>query len=617
MSIKWRIRVVGLFFLLFGGAILFRLFYWQVLNRNKLVSMAYSQYNTERTIPSSRGQILSSDGFPLATNKQAYLLYASLNELEEDPDDIAEKIAPILYEEKKTGEKPSENNEVVLNKEQTEAVKDQKDKDKGLDQDTDADPDPDSKVDKDEAIAEYAETIASRLHQEDLVWTALEHKISPETKQQLEELDIKGLGFEKEDIRFYPEASMAGHLVGFLGKNKEGQDVGYFGLEGNYDIELKGRPGVVTAEKDAANNPILFGGFNSQKKIDGQDLVLNIDRAVQYLVDKKLKKGIKQYGAKSGSVVIMDPETGGVIAMSSIPRYDPNRYWEEEKGDFKNPVIASTYEPGSTLKVLVMAGAIEEGVVQANTPCPICDGPVEIGKYQIKTWNEKYHPQSTMTEVIVNSDNTGMVYAGRQLGVDKLYTYIEDFGFGEETGIDLQEEVPARIRPKKDWGEIELATASFGQGIAVTRMQMVRAVSAIANGGKLMQPQVVDRYITTQKEIDVKPKVEKQVISRKTAETIKEMMVKAVEEGGAKWTKLDDYKIAGKTGTAQIPVAGHYDKEKTITSFVGFGPADDAEFVMLVTLREPTTSPWGSETAAPLFFDIAEKLLIYYGVQPE
>ncbi len=315
-------------------------------------------------------------------------------------------------------------------------------------------------------------------------------------------------------------------------------------------------------------------------------------------------------------MIIMDPGSGGILALAAYPNYDPAKYFEFPKEYFRDPAVADQYEPGSTFKVLVMAAALNEDVVKPDTKCDICAGPISLGGFTIRTWDNRYRPNSTMKDIIVHSDNTGMVFTARKLGLDKFYSYIEDFGFGSPSDIDLQDEASPEIRPKTAWKEIDLATASFGQGIAVTPIQMVRAVSVIANGGNLMEPHVVKQIKDEKGTFEIKPKVVKQVINDSTAQMVKEMMVAAVEEGEAKYTKLKGFKVAGKTGTAQIPVAGHYDKDKTIASFVGFAPADNPKFVMLVRYDEPSASIFGAETAAPTFFEIARQLLLYYKVAP-
>jgi len=567
MSSGWRINLLLIFFILLGGLVGYKLFYWQVLKSEELAAAAERQHWVSFEIPAKRGDILAADGFPLATSEEAFLVFASIPDLKEKPEVVASKIAPLLAE---GGE-----------------------------------------------VAETEQMIKQRVSREDLVWVPLRHKVSRQAKENLEKLNISGIGFEEEEKRNYPEGSASAHLLGFVGADINGKDKGYFGLEGYYDLELRGQPGFVRREKDALGRPILIGESRQEERVNGKSLLTTIDRSVQLIVEEKLKKGLKRYGAVSGSVVVMNPRNGAILAMASLPNYDPAYYWKYDKSLFPNPVIASSYEPGSTFKVLVMAAAIDSGVVSPETRCDKCSGPRNISGYTIRTWNDKYFPNSTMTEIIQHSDNVGMVFVSEKLGKEKLLAYIKNFGFGKPTGIDLQEEVSPPLRPDSEWKPIDLATASFGQGIAVTPLQMVRAVGAIANKGKLVKPFVVKKIIGEDKEKEIPLPEGVQVIKASTAAIITEMMVNAVDNGEAKWAKPKGFRIAGKTGTAQIPVAGHYDEEKTIASFVGFAPADEPKFVMLVTLREPTSSPWGSETAAPLWFDIASELFTYFGILPE
>ena len=301
--------------------------------------------------------------------------------------------------------------------------------------------------------------------------------------------------------------------------------------------------------------------------------------------------------------------------MASEPSYDPGKFIAYDTALYKNPIVASSYEPGSTFKVLIMAAGIEEGVISPETICDqTCDQPVEIGQYTIKTWNNKYIKDQTMTDVLAHSDNTGMIFVGRKLGKEKLIEYIKKFGIGSKTGIDLQEESATALRT--NWSEVDLATATFGQGLATTAVQMATAVSAIANGGNLITPHVVKEVRGTDV-IEIKPQIGPRVVSKETAESVTGMMVAAVDKGDAKWARPKGYKIAGKTGTAQIAVGGSYDATKTIASFIGFAPADDPKFVMITKLTEPTSSQWGSETAAPLWFDIAKDVLYSLGIAPK
>lgn len=563
---KMRIFWIKTFFLLFFFAITARLFYWQVVRAEFLKSQAENQYFTDKKIDAERGKIFFSDGSVLASSNPSFSLYGLPKTIARDQ---KVKTAYLLA---------------------------------GVFSDNLAEAD------------SIAKDLAEKLSQ-NLYWVMLRKNVAAEQKKQIEELNLHGIGFEQGSSRFYPEGSSSAHLLGFLGSDAKGSGKGYFGLEGAYDGELKGIPGSIRSEKDALGLPILIGSFFTNEARNGKDLLLNIDRSVQFIVENSLRAGILKYGARAGSVVVMDPYSGGILALASYPNYDPLKYFDYPKEYFRNTVVADQYEPGSTFKVLVMAAALNEDLVKPDTRCDICSGPISLGGFIIRTWDNKYFPDTDMKDVIVHSDNTGMVFAGGKLGLDKFYSYLENFGFGQQTNIDLQDESIPDIRPEKNWKEIDLATASFGQGIAVTPIQMVSAVAAIANGGNLMEPHVV-KEIKGVGSFEVKPKIVRQVLKSAAAQMVKEMMVSAVEEGEARYLRLQGFKIAGKTGTAQIPVAGHYDPDKTIASFVGFAPADNPKFVMLVRYDEPSSSIFGSETAAPTFFEIAKKLLLYYKIAP-
>lgn len=540
--------------------IIVRLFYWQVVVGEDLRSQASSQYNLNIRLPASRGAILASDDSPFVISAPASLVYAQPKDIKQ-LSAFAHQVAPIV----------------------------------GTDE----------------------QALYSSISAPGKVWVPIARKADTSTVDELQSLSLAGLGFEPESKRYYPEASTAAQMLGFVGSDENGNDTGYFGLEGYYDRELRGIDGYTQVEKDVRGAPIVIGDERRIEAVDGRSLELWTDRTIQRIAEQRLSEGIAKYGAKAGSVVVMDPKTGGILAMASYPSYDPNSYATFDKSLYKNPIVASSYEPGSTFKVLVMSAALNEHAVTADT---IMDesGPVKVGQYFIRTWNNEYHGPQTMTQVIQNSSNVGMVFVEKQLGKNKFLRYIKDFGIGKTTGVDLEDEFSPDLRSDDEWKDIDLATASFGQGIAVTPLQMVTAVSAIANDGVLMEPHVVKKVIdSTGKAIDIKPKAVKQVIRKEAADVMTEIMVNAVENGEAKWTKLNGYRVAGKTGTAQIPVAGHYDSTKTIASFVGFAPADNPQFVMLVTLTEPSSSQWGSETAAPLFFAIAHDIFMYKGIPPQ
>ena len=552
-SIIYSAILVGFF------AVTLRLFYWQVIASDRLQTEASAQHFIEFTLPAARGTIVDREDNQIVVNKPAYLVFAEPRVIP-DPTEFAKLVAPIIGQEES----------VVL-----QSVSDSKS-----------------------------------------VWAPLVHRADGNMVEALKKLNIPSLGFEKEPLRMYPEASTAAHMLGFVGSDVNGTDRGYFGLEGFYDRQLKGVSWKLRLEKDAKGAPILIGEQQRVEPENGRTLVLWSEKAVQEIVERRLKEGMEKYGAKEGSVVVLDPKTGGVLAMASFPNYDPSNFAAFPKELYINPVVAGSYEPGSTFKSLVMAAAIHDKLI---TPQTMMDesGPVESGPYFIRTWNNEYHGSISMTQVLEYSSNVGMVFVAKKLGHDRLLSAIKRFGFGKPTNIDLEDESSPTLRDDNAWAEVDELTASFGQGIAVTPIQMVTAVAALANGGKLMQPHVVKEIREgSGRVIPVKPKVVRQVISPEAARITAEMMVEAVDKGEAKWAKPVGYRIAGKTGTAQIPVAGHYDETKTIASFVGFAPVDDPKFVMLVTLREPQSSQWGSETAAPLFFTIAREFFTYYGIGP-
>src|SRR5258706_5425330 len=410
---------------------------------------------------------------------------------------------------------------------------------------------------------------------------------------------------------------MAAQLIGFVGKDEMGLDKGYFGLEGFYDRQLKGRAGQAIEIHDALGRPVLSRLNSSSGEQDGRSLVLYLDRVIQYQTEKKLKEGVEKYGARKGMAIVMDPKTGGILAMASFPSFDERNYTTYADLLYRNPIISDTYEPGSTFKPLIMAGALNSHLVTPQATCPICSGPVTIGDYTIHTWNDKYYPNNSMMDIIRHSDNTGMVYVSKILGLNRMLSYMQKFGIGDTTGIDLQGEFAPPLKNENDWYPIDTATASFGQGISITPIELIDAFSALANNGKRMEPHIVKQVITPDgQKIDIAPKVIDQPVSEETAKIMAEILVYTVNKGEAQFARLKGYRIAGKTGTASIPLKGHYDPTKTIASFIGFAPADDPKYSMLIVLDQPTTSIYGAETAAPIFFDISKDILTYYGIQP-
>ncbi|MDP3982905.1 MAG: penicillin-binding protein 2 [bacterium] len=553
-----RLRFIGMLFLLVFLLIWARLFYWQVIQRDRLSTQAQGQYASEYSVYPTRGKILSYDNAVIATNQPAYVLFAETKKLPSDKDYIFEVAKALEVEEA--------------------------------------------------SIAAALDTQKN--------WVSVVRKITTEQKQFIEKLEISGLGFEQENVRFYPEGSASAAFLGFVGGDLSGEPKGYFGLEGYYNEILTGKPGFVRAEKDAHGVPIPIGSQKRIEAIEGADLVLNIDVGIQNAVEQHLKRGIERYEATSGAVIVMRPKTGAIVAMASFPSYDQRDYANYDTKLYKNSIVADTFEPGSTFKVITMAAAINEKVIKPTTTY-METGPVVVQGYKIRTWNEQYGGKTNMTEVLERSSNVGMVFISQKLGIEPFYKYLREFGFGAFTGIDLQEEVSSPLRKRDSWKEIDLATSSFGQGIAVTPIQLIRGVAAIANQGELVVPKIANSMrFGDDRVIDLMTEQGKSVISPATASIVTEMMVSSVDNGDARWAKPKGFRIAGKTGTAQIPVNGRYDPDRTIASFIGFAPANDPEFIMLVILQEPQTSPWGSETAAPLFFDISRDLFAYLNVSP-
>ena len=556
----WRYRIAFLGIVCLFLLVITRLFYWQVVKAQELSLIAQNQYGTTVKLVPQRGEIRTSDNFPIVTNKISYLIFANPKEV------------------KNIGETSAVLSSVL-----------------GVD------------------LASVSADLSL-----DKFWVPIKSAVDSKTKQKLEQMNLPGIGFDSQYQRFYPEASMAAQLLGFVGKDDQGNDKGYFGLEGYYDRLLQGKEGLAMQVNDAFGRPILAQTNQTSGEVDGSSLILSIDRSMQFLAEQKIKDGVETYGATSGMVGIMDPKTGQILVMAAYPNFDPRDYSVYSDDLYKNPFISDLYEPGSTFKPLIMSSALDAKVVTPQTKCNICGGPVTVSGYDIHTWDDKYFPNTNMIDVIQHSDNTGMVFVAQKMGLDKTLSYLEKYGIGSTTGIDLQGEVSAPLRPKNQWYAVDLATTAFGQGISITPIELLDATATIANQGVEMEPHVVSAIEDPSGNIiKVPPKVVGSPVSSGTAKAMTEIMVNAVEKGEASWARLKGYRIAGKTGTASIPIQGHYDPTQTIASFVGFAPAEDPKFVMLVVLNRPTVSIYGAETAAPIFFDIAKSLLGYYGIPPD
>lgn len=587
-----RIKVIQVVFVFSLVLIVLRLFYWQIIKSDELSALADSQRITSREVVAPRGDILFSDGSILASSEPVFSVFAQ-PKLITDKVVIASELAKFDAEVSYGKAWAETENNLITAQDVANLNKE-----------------------KEQKIKELEAKILIKISQ-NLFWVSLNFNVDLNQKQQIEKLHFEGIGFDEKTRRYYPEGSSSAHLLGFIGADSYGIDKGYFGVEGYYEGELRGKNGQLIQERDAHGIPILIGKYNLRDSTPGKKLILNIDRTMQFILENKLKLGIEKYQAKSVSGVVLDPKTGAVLAMASYPNYDPASYTDYPKEYFRNPITVDGYEPGSTFKVLVMAAGINEGLVAPQTNCDICGGSLLVDKYTIRTWNNQYQPNATMTDVIIHSNNIGMVFVARKLGVQKFYEYLQKFGFDSESGIDVEDEYTPFLKPFNKWSDIDLTTGSFGQGISVNALQLVKAVASIANGGKLMEPHIVGQVVDSKGVSVITPRVLGTPISAETASAITEMMVQAVEKGEAKFFKPKGYSIAGKTGTAQIPVAGHYDPTKTVASFVGFAPADDPRFVMLIRYEQPTKSIYGAETAAPTFFEVATEYFNYLNIPPK
>ncbi|MSU76070.1 penicillin-binding protein 2 [Patescibacteria group bacterium] len=440
----------------------------------------------------------------------------------------------------------------------------------------------------------------------------LKQKLSYDEAQKVKDLKLEGVYIRPQPTRFYPEDGLASQVLGFV----NGEGAGQYGIEGHYDDMLAGSSGQVGTAKNATGEALALGASSYTPPKDGDTMVLTVDRNVQYQAEQALSKAVDKFHASGGSVIIMNPQTGGIVALASRPTFDPNRYSAYDVGSYTNQTESLSYEPGSTFKVIAMGAALDAGAV---TPTTTVNGTasVKVGDREIFNSAKKPYGLETMTQVIENSDNVGMVFVSRQIGGQKLYDYIKKFGFGTPTGVELAGEISPTLPALSGLNEVNFATMAFGQGISVTPLQLITAVNAYANQGKLIQPHIVDQIQHQDGKVEnVETKAVRQVVSPQAASQITGMMVRVVEAGAGKPAAVAGYRVAGKTGTAQIPQGGAYEENATIGNFVGFAPADNPRFIMLVKVDRPKGVTFAEESAAPTFGELAKFLLTYYNVPP-
>lgn len=555
VSLRRRDRLLLVFLLLAAVGLSYRLYSWQVTNAGMLDLRGTREHALQVPIDAPRGRIFDSQGKVLVTNVEFDRVYAVPPDVK-DPVTTASRLAPVL----------------------------------GLTYDN---------------LYALLQTKSS--------YITLARKVDPSVRDQVNALALPGIYMEPDVKRIYPAGSLASQLLGFTNYNGDGN----YGLEQYYNAVLTGKPGELRAERDGLGNEIDLNNAVRIAPVPGKDLQLTIDSSIQYDAEQELAAGLQTHGAISGTIIVMDPSTGAILAMANSPTYDPNQFQNTSTARFVDGAVSTPFEPGSTFKLITMAIGLEHGAI---TPLTTVSDPGYLTEYgsTIHDWDRKAHGTVTMRYVLDHSLNVGAAFAAKQTGANAFYAGVKAFGFGRPTGVDLQGDAGGVVYTNQnaDWRPISLATNSFGQGLTATSLQVATAVSAIANGGNLMQPYVVQQIISPEGVQTTRPKVVGHPISPATAATLTNMMEEVPVKGEATLALIPGYLVAGKTGTAQVAENGGYSPDVTIASFVGFAPAQHPAFVIYVMLDHPTDSPYGSETATPMFADLAQKILVHMGIAP-
>jgi len=552
-----RINILLIFFAIITSLLGWRLFEKQVIEHDSYVAKAEDQYLTKKTVPAERGKIYSTDKTLLAANSRLYDLTVVPRYIASgDKMDVAQKLSQFV-------DKP-------------------------------------------------ASDIFNLINNDKYYIAPLKKRMTEDEGQKISDLKIKGVIVAPVSVRSYPQGQLAAQVLGFVDNSGNGR----YGLEGFYNNELKGVEGKVSGSSDVHGR--MFDVNSETKASDGADFYLTIDQNIQYEAEQVLSDAVTKYMSDSGSLIICDPQTGKILAMANYPTYNPNDYSKvQDQQLFNNAAINNAYEPGSIFKPLIMAAAVDQGLVQPDTKNTF-GACVKVDSYTICTSTKEAYGLETMTQVLEHSDNVAMVWIAGLLNRDNMYKYIKDFGFGRKSGIELDTESPGSVADPKKWSNAQLATISFGQGITTTPLQILMATNVVANGGKLMQPYIVDKVVNVSGKEDVRqPKQIAQVIRADTAKKVTDMMVSVVVNGHGKKAAVIGYKVAGKTGTAQVPSpGGGYYADRHIGSFAGFAPADNPRFTMLVRLDNPRNVDWAESSAAPTFGTMAKRLLDYMKVAP-
>jgi len=552
-------RYITLLLLLCGfGVVLFRLATLQVLQAAELTVKADRQHQKTVSLEGVRGTIVDRHGKMLAMNLEVPSVFGVPTALD-SPAKTARSLSPVLHVR--------------------------------------------------------ADELERKLRQDrGFVWLA--RKLDPEQGRRLERMPMEGIGIVLEGRRFYPKGPLLSHVLGFAGMDGEGLE----GIERRYESHLHGEKRVTVLQRDALGRTVFPKKMsNEQSPAPGHQLVLTIDEVIQYIVEKELEEAVARAEAKSGTMIVLDPSTGALLASAVSPRFDPNAVSALRPDRWRNRALTDAYEPGSTMKAVLAAAAIEERVMKPDTLVFGEQGRMAIGNTMIHD-HEKLGWLS-FAQVIQKSSNVGAAKAGIALGEQRFYRYLQSFGFGERTEIDLPGEAAGLLKHPREWGGRTLASISMGQEIGVTPMQMVSAVAAIANGGVLMRPYVVSEIRDAQGQTlkEVQPHVKRRVISPETARTVTTILEGVVTDGTGGKAAIAGFRVAGKTGTAQKidSRTGRYSASQFVSSFVGYVPANNPRLAMIVVIDEPQGESWGGTVAAPVFNRVGEQVLNYLGVSSD
>jgi cell division protein FtsI (penicillin-binding protein 3) len=552
-----RIGFILLVFLLMFGVVVVRLFNLMLLNRDKLYSLAENQHRVISTYITKRGNIFDTNGIDLAVSIEMDSIYA-----------CPYRVADLEHEATLISDVASVDRDSLL-----------------------------IKLDSDR----------------NFVW--VRRRANPSIISILDEAGLESVGYVKEDKRFYPHGALAGAVIGFVGTDNQG----LAGLEYEMDEYLRSTVSHYIAIKDNRGRKLFEVDPTQAPALKNYDLTLTLDVYIQHITERELARGVEETGAQGGCVIVMDPRSGGVLAMAGYPGYDPNRFSESSEEYWKVKAISWTFEPGSTFKIFLAAGALEDGVTAIDDVFDCGGGTLSVGSVTF-TDHECGFDMLSVSDIITHSSNIGAVKLGLLMGSDRYYRAITSFGFGDYTDITLPGEEKGMISDPSVWNEVDLAAASFGHGLSVTPLQLIAATAAIANGGELMKPYIVEEIGSSDESIfTASPEVVRRVISEETAGLVMDMMERVVSEGTGTGAQVEGFRVAGKTGTAQIfdPATGTYSDTEYNSSFVGIIPADDPELVILVVLERPKTSIYGGDVAAPVFSAVAASTMYYLGEYPE